>query len=238
MNTLLDSIIKAHGGTRVWDEFTDIVTDVDLRGELFEQAGWRTMLPQSRLFISIRSQRAIFLLPEGRGQIILKPDRLTHFNEAREQVDTMVAASARIAHIQPGFVWDTLSAAYVLFNLARRSIASPLLYTFSGCVTEEVAPWSEDGEVWRVLKVTFPNGDDVPSRVQYAYYGPDGLLRRVRNATVLDGLDRVEYVSSYSDVDGVQIPLRRDVFACDPAGHTVGDQPLGRLEFRDTFLTA
>lgn len=239
MHTLLDSVIQAHGGTNIWDGFTDLVTDVDLSGQLFEQAGWSVMLPQSRLLLSLRGQHAIFLLPEGRGQILLKPDQLTHFDADRKEVESMSSSSAHVSQLEQGFMRDSLPAAFFLFNVVRRSTTAPFLYASSGFVTEEIEPWRENGEVWRVLKVTFPSGDDLPSRVQFAYYGPDGLLRRLRNKVPsLGGLDLVEYVSSYNDVEGVQIPLLRHVFACDPDGRKIGDQPLGRIEFRDVILTA
>jgi hypothetical protein len=235
---LLDSVIEAHGGANRWKEFSDLVTDIDLSGELFQQAGWSPISPQSRLLIALRSQRTILLLPEERGRLILEPGRLSHFDGARKEVESMSDPAARLSRLHPGFKWDMLSATYFLINMVRRSIAAPFLYVSPGFSTEEIAPWSEDGEVWQVLKVTFPSGDELPSTVQYAYYGPDGLLRRLRHSvTLLGGLELVEYVTSYGDVNGIRIPLVRDIFACDSAGCKLRQQYLGHLELRDTFLT-
>lgn len=238
MNRLLDSVIKAHGGSMHWAGFTDLVTDVDLTGQLFQQPGWSPVLKQTRLLIALRSQRSILLLPEGHGTVVLGPGRVSHLDGTGEEVESKSDPAARISQLQSEFGWNTLSSAYFLINVVRRSVMAPFLYASAGFMTEEITPWNENGEVWNVLKVTFPEGADVPSRVQYAYYGPDGLLRCLRNrVTLLGGLDLLEYVSSYSDVNGVQIPMSREVFACDRAGNKLGDQPLGRLELREAFLT-
>ena len=34
---------------------------------------------------------------------------------------------------------------------------APFLYTWPGFETEELAPWEENGEVWRPLKITYPD---------------------------------------------------------------------------------
>lgn len=238
MRRLLDSVIEAHGGANRWDEFSDLVTDVDVTGRLCEQEGWSRLVLQSRLLISLRNQRTIVLLTEGRGRIILETNRLLHMDGTGSHVEMISDPGKNISHAQPGFKWDVLRTAYLLGNVIRHSVTAPFVYACPGFVTEEVAPWNEDGEVWQVLRVTFPEAIAVPSRVQYAYYGPDGLLRRLRNTVpLLGGISLVEYVASYGEINGIRIPLSKDVFACDSAGHKLAERQLGHIELRDLFLT-
>lgn len=185
MNGLLDSVIEAHGGADRWGGFSDLVTDVNLSGQLFQEAGWSAMLPQSRFLIALRSQRTLLLLPEGRGNIVLEPDQLIYRNGARKEIERISDPAARISQLPLGFRLDTVTAAYLLIDMVRRSVEAPFLYRSRGYVTEEIAPRSEDGEIWRVLKITFLSGGPRASRVQYAYYGLDGLLRCLRYITTL-----------------------------------------------------
>jgi hypothetical protein len=46
-------------------------------------------------------------------------------------------------------------------------------------VTEEIAPWSEDGQSWRARLVTYPDTIVAHTRQQTYYFDDSGLLRRV-----------------------------------------------------------
>lgn len=238
MNNLLNSVIHAHGGNARWSQFSDLITDIDVRGRLCEQQGWRGMVPESRLLVSLREQRTIVLLPYGQGRLVLEPDLLLHLDSAGSSVEVVVNPRDSISYALPGFKWNLLHTAYFMSHVIRHSVTAPFLYAFPGFTTEEVEPWNEDQENWRVLKVTFPPSIEVPSRIQYAYYGPDGMLRRVRNSVaLLGGVDLVEYVTSYGEIDGIRIPLARDVYACDPIGRKLDHQHMGHIELRGPFLT-
>jgi hypothetical protein len=55
---------------------------------------------------------------------------------------------------------------------------TPFLYTHDGFTTEEISPIQVEGEIWRRLKVTFPDHVKSHTKVQISCFGPDGLLRR------------------------------------------------------------
>jgi hypothetical protein len=75
-------------------------------------------------------------------------------------------------------------SSYALWNY----LTIPFLYTYAGFVTEELAPWQENGEQRRPLKVIVPDFIASHSREQVAYFGPDGLLRRhAYNIDVMGG---------------------------------------------------
>jgi hypothetical protein len=92
-------------------------------------------------------------------------------------------------------------------------LTQPFLYTYPGFSVDEVEPWEEDGEIWRRLKVIFP--DDIVShtREQVSYFGRDGLLRRHDYAVdVLGGATGARYIGNYRDHDGILVPHRRRVY--------------------------
>jgi hypothetical protein len=55
---------------------------------------------------------------------------------------------------------------------------------------------------------------------------------------MLGGLDLVEYVTCYEQVDGIWLATRKDIYRCDSDGGKVGSSPLGRFEYQNPFLTA
>jgi hypothetical protein len=83
-------------------------------------------------------------------------------------------------------------------------------------VSEEIAPWSEDGQRWRVLQVTFPDDVASHSRVQSSYFGDDGLLRRHEyTVDVMGGARGLNYASDYRDFDGILVPSKRRIYGYD-----------------------
>ena len=77
-------------------------------------------------------------------------------------------------------------------------LTTPFLFAMDGIATEELQPWREDGETWRRLKVTFPDGIATHSAVQVFYFGSDGLLKRHDyDADVLGGSPAAHYVHEY-----------------------------------------
>jgi hypothetical protein len=73
--------------------------------------------------------------------------------------------------------------------------------------------WEEDGEIWRRLKVTFPDNIARHTREQVSYFGSDGLLRRHDYAVdVLGGAKGAHYIGDYREHGGIPMPHHRRVY--------------------------
>jgi hypothetical protein len=55
---------------------------------------------------------------------------------------------------------------------------TPVLPASSGVTCEEVAPWEENGQKWRVLRATFNETIDNHCAVQKFYFDDKGMLQR------------------------------------------------------------
>lgn len=238
LNTLLNAVIEAHGGLTRWLQFSDLVTDVDVRGRLCERLKWSGMVPQSRVLLSLRSQRTVILLPDGQGRIVVQPSLVSQSNEAGMLGRSLVAPREALLRESDG-EGNMLGTAYLMGTEIRLTVTAPFLYTLPGVTVEEVAPRWEQGEYWRGLQIEFSSDFGVPLFQQVAHYGADGLLRRLRSRTaVLGNLDLVEYVLSYDQVDDIWIPTSKHVFACDPVtGEKADVERLGSIRLRNTFFT-
>ena len=110
----------------------------------------------------------------------------------------------------------------------------PFLYTYPGFVTEELAPWEENGEPWRPLKVIVPDSIASHSREQVVYFGPDGLLRRHEyTVDVMGGASGFNYAADYRNVDGIVVPTKRRVYAADANKQKIPEPVLVAIDIRD-----
>jgi hypothetical protein len=234
---LLDFVISAHGGLARWETYSDVVTDIEVRGKLCEARGWRGMVPKSKLLLSLRDQRTMILLPEGEGRLIMQPELVAQLDGQGLELSSLAHPRRTILQDEVTENWDVLRTAYFIGSVIRHAVTAPFLYTQPGFETEELEPWSEAGEVWRVLKVNFPANFEWPVQSQVAYYGSDGLLRKLWNISdVLGGMELVEYVTSYERVDGIMVATSREVFASDSQGRKREQQHLGQIRLNGFFF--
>jgi hypothetical protein len=145
-----------------------------------------------------------------RKKFIFTPQRITQETESGEPLgarDNPRESFKGQTQLSP---WDDLHLGYFCGYALWTYLTVPFLYTRPGFGTEEIAPWDEDGERWRVLQVTFPEHVASHSRVQSSYFGDDGLLRRHEyTVDVMGGARGVNYGSDYREVDGILVPTKR-----------------------------
>ena len=103
--------------------------------------------------------------------------------------------------------WDKFHVAYFASEALWTYLTLPFLYTYPGFKSAEIEPWQEDGEEWRRLKVTFPDGIASHSKTQVTHFGPDGLMRRYDyTVDILGGnpgelLNELQGCPGYQDAD-------------------------------------
>jgi hypothetical protein len=69
-----------------------------------------------------------------------------------------------------------------------------------------VEPWTDNGQTWRILSVTFPNSIDVHSATQLYYFDDAALLRRMDYQPVVNGDTPVaHYLRSEATFDGIVV---------------------------------
>jgi hypothetical protein len=121
-------------------------------------------------------------------------------------------------------------SSYALWNY----LTIPFLCTYPGFVTEELAPWEENGEQWRPLRVIVPDSIASHSREQVVYFGPDGLLRRHDyTVDVMGGAPGSNYAADYCNVGGIVVPTKRRVYAPDANKRKIPEPVLVAIDIRD-----
>jgi hypothetical protein len=115
---------------------------------------------------------------------------------------------------------------------------TPFMFTMPGVRTEEIAPLEQNGEIWRGLRVTLPDGLASHTGVQKFYFGEDLLLRRQDyTLDIAGGCTIAHYVFDHARCDGLVVPTRRRAYLCDDGYRVLNDRlmialDLSEIEYR------
>jgi len=92
-------------------------------------------------------------------------------------------------------------------------LTMPFLFTLPGVTCEEIEPLQEGAELWRHLRVHFPDSIATHSTIQDFYFGDDFLLRRHDyNVDVSGGMPATQLVGDYVEADGLRMPGKRRAY--------------------------
>ncbi|HEY4801277.1 MAG TPA: hypothetical protein VIH96_01540 [Paraburkholderia sp.] len=234
MSTLLEKAVQAHGGLDNWSTFSTVSAKLDVGGAIWHLKGQPDMFKHIELAASLREQHMVITSPQAGWRGTFTPDVVqigSLDGQALEERHT--PRSSYGGHVQ-ATPWDRLHALYFSSYALWTYLTIPFLYTLPGFQTEELPEWRENGEVWRRLKVTFPDSIASHSREQVSYFGEDGLLRRHDyTVDVMGGARGANYASNYRNVHGVMVPMSRRVYAYDDAGQKVDEPLLVSIDFRE-----
>ena len=100
---------------------------------------------------------------------VFEPSRITVQTEGGRLVDSRDDPRSAFRGHTRQTPWDDLHVAYFSSYALWNYLTIPVLYTYPGFVTEELAPWLENGEQWQPLKVIVPDSIASHSREQVAY---------------------------------------------------------------------
>jgi hypothetical protein len=134
--------------------------------------------------------------------------------------------------------WDDIHFAYFASEALWTYLTTPFLYTYPGFVTEELAPWRENDEVWRPLKVTFPNSVSSHTREQVSYFEKNGLLcRHEYTVDILGGATGLNYAANYKEFNGMMVPTRRRVYAYGADKRKVSEPLLVAIDMNEVSFS-
>ena len=234
MNDLLQVAVDTHGGLSRWNQLKTVKASLSITGAIWHVKGKPGVLKDVSIEAELHKERLTTHF-NGQGlRTVFEPNRITVQTEGGRLVDSRDdPRSAFRGHTQQT-PWDDMHAAYFSSYALWNYLTIPFLYTYRGFVTEELAPWEENGEKWRPLKVIVPDSIASHSREQVAYFGPDGLLRRHQyTVDILGGAPGLNYAYDYRNIDGIMVPTTRRVYAYDANKQKVPEPVLVAIDIHD-----
>lgn len=218
MNALLAAVLEAHGGQPLWRSYECVSCDIATRGGLFALKG---------LVADPRPRRVTVWMHEGRSSVAPfgAADECTLYAADRvaiEKSDGTVVSARRaprdyFAGHQLQTPWDPLHWAYFSGAALWTYCSTPFLLALEGVQVEELEPWVEGSERWRVLKAYFPGSIETHSLTQEFFFGDDLLLRRHDyRVNVAGGFHAAQLTGDYIEAGGIRLPSRRRAYLCGP----------------------
>jgi hypothetical protein len=214
MSELLDLAVEAHGGLDRWNKVKAIKVAASITDAIWYIKGEGNTLNNVVLTAETRNERLTVDFPGQDKRAKFEPNRIVieradgTLIEARDDPEKSFEGQQRFTP------WDDIDVAYFVGEALWTYLNTPFLYTHEGFGTEEIPSIQVEGETWRRLKVTFPDGVKSHTREQISCFGPDGLLRRHDyTVDILGGATGLNYASDYRNVDGIIVPTKRRVYA-------------------------
>ena len=110
----------------------------------------------------------------------------------------------------------------------------PLAMLGDGVRAEELGAWFEQGQTWRRLKVTAPEGALAYAREAVMYFDDNGMVRRTDFDLVCgETVPIVTYSSAYQSFSGLTVPTLHRALRRGPQGGVPGKSPLLDIEIFD-----
>jgi hypothetical protein len=231
MNDLLGLAVEAHGGMARWRRLKTLTASLSITGEISHIKGRPDVLKDIVVEVSLHEERVITHYRREDRRTVFTPGEIVSESEHGKLLERRANPRASFAGQKLETPWDDIQVAYFQGEALWTYLTTPFLYTRPGFVTEELAPWHEEGEMWRPLNVTFPGNVASHAREQVSYFGPDGLLRRHEyTVDILGGAPGLNYATDFKDVDGIWIPAKRRVYSYDSNKRRVAEPLLVAID--------
>ena len=214
MNELVENVIAAHGGLARWKAFAKVQATIVTGGALWGTKGLVQDPDPREMTVSLHEEWAS-VTPFGASnqRTAFTPDRI-----AIETTDGKVVAERQnprqsFEGHEKTTPWDPLHRAYFNGYALWTYLTTPFLFKMPSVETQEVESWSEDGEVWRGLRVRFPSNLATHSDIQDFFFDRDFMLRRHDySVDVAGGFAAAQLVYDYTDVQGLRLPTKRRAY--------------------------
>jgi hypothetical protein len=130
--------------------------------------------------------------------------------------------------------WDPLHRTYFSGYAMWIYLNTPFMFTMPGVRTEEISPLEQDGESWRCLQVTLPDGLASHTSVQKFYFGEDFLLRRQDYTfDIVGGCNIAHFVHNHARFNGLVVATKRRAYLCDDRYSVMRDRLLIALDLSE-----
>ncbi|MBD1385911.1 hypothetical protein IDJ75_11520 [Mucilaginibacter rigui] len=214
MNDLLELAIEAHGGMDRWNKIKSINAELSIGGAIWYVKGNPDVLQEITISADTRQEKVVMKFPRQDKLTVFQPGLIAVKENGAKDFQYFSDPKSIFAGHKLDTPWKNEHIAYFSGEALWTYLTIPFLYTEPGFQTEEIEPWEENGEIWRRLKVIFPENVVSHCREQLSYFGSDGLLRRHDyTVDILGGATGANYAYDYRQTCGLMIPRLRKVYA-------------------------
>jgi hypothetical protein len=229
MTDLLDQVLGAHGGLERWNRARALTAHLDFGGPFWAARGWDQVLRHQTVRIDTTREHLTtgpFTTPGRSIAYDVAPDgadRIALLGPDGSELETRSDPRTTFPPYDASVGWDALQVAYFTAVATWNYLMEPFLFALPDVETREVDPWTEGGETWRRLAVTFPERLPNHNREQTFYFGEDFLMRRMDYHPDVTASPIAHYVAEPTAYDGLVFYARRLVHPRRPDNTAVTD---------------
>lgn len=214
MDALLERVLDANGGLARWQNLSTLRARITYGGPFWEFKGQADFAGTEVTEASLQEER-IHQVQESTGRTVVfdrQADRVTVTGPDGRIIEELDSPRATFDGYTPDTPWSPAQMAYFRGYATWHYLVEPYIFTWPGVQVHEVEPWTEDGQTWRVLSVTYPDSIDTHNKTQLYYFDDAGLLRRMDYQPDVNGRPPVaHYIRAEGTFDGIVVPTTRHI---------------------------
>src|SRR5229473_1664161 len=156
MTDLLDLTLEAHGGLKNWKSVTGVDLRLTLGGYLFEIKQHPDGLRTALVKVDARRPRTLIVpFPQQGKRGIYQEGKVWVQTDAGAMTEELPAPRTAYEGHERHTPWNDLQYLYFIGYTFWNYFTTPFLLASDGVICEEVEPWEENRQKWRVLRATF-----------------------------------------------------------------------------------
>lgn len=211
---ILNEIIEAHGGVRLWSSIEAVEAVISASGFLFTA---KRRPPQNHVRVRAYTEEPRFdsfdfPIPGQRTELV-GGSEVRIVNADGSVAESRLNPRAAFWGLRRLFYWDALDFVYFGSYAEWNYLLTPFIFLRDGFKFKVREHMSGIPDTWIILEVTFP--DDLPTHCknQTFYFDEDRLLRRLDyTAEVVGSWAKATHIcGGYRDFNGFKVPTRRRV---------------------------
>jgi hypothetical protein len=239
MNAIAESIIGAHGGLAQWRNFRTVSARLVQGGALWGLKGQAGVLENTTVTVATDRQWASHA---PFGSLAARSDftreRIALLDRAGRVIEERVQPRESFSGHTLETPWDPLQLAFFAGCAMWTYLNAPFVLAWEGVHCEDDGLWQEQGEVWRKIRVRYPENLEVFSKAQTIYVGPDNLIRRLDyDVEIAGNTPGAHYVSDYTTVSGIRFPTKRRIYPRTPEGHAMPEPLVVSIDLHEITLS-
>ena len=239
MNAIAESIIEAHGGLVQWRRFRNVSARLVQGGALWGLKGQPGVLENTTVTVATDRQWASHA---PFGSLATRSEftgaRIALLDQTGRVIEERVHARESFSGHTLETPWDALQLAFFAGCAMWTYLNAPFLLAWDGVHCEDDGSWHEQGEVWRKIRVHYPESLEVFSKTQAIYVGPDNLIRRLDyDVEIAGNTPGAHYVSDYTTVSGIRFPTKRRIYPRTPEGQAMPEPLVVSIDLHEITLS-
>jgi hypothetical protein len=239
MTELANTIIAAHGGMEQWKKYSSLSADLKQGGALWVLKGQAGKLDDTNVTVGLGAEWASHTpLGQDRKVTRFEPNKVLIKDASGTVLEELHDPRNSFAGHTLETPWTELQLAYFAGIAMWTYLNMPFLLAAPGVETEDAGEWTENGETWKRLKVTFPKEIATHSTNQTLYVDASGLIKRHDyDVEIAGNTPGAHYVGGYTEVQGIKFPTERRIFPRQPDGKAMAEPLVVSIDLSNIRLS-